>query len=242
MKIFAKVQYLGTFYKGWQKQINEPSIQEEIEKVLSKILNTEINIYGSGRTDAGVHAYGQTFHFNVDKEVDLSRLKYSINMLLPKDIFVKELKEVGESFHARFLAKEKTYQYQIYFGDRDPFLNGRALHYPYEFDLDLFKEALGKFIGTHNYQDFTSKEEDEEGFVRTISSIDVFKEGKLLKINISGNGFMRYMIRNIIGTALAVSNKKENISFISSHLDKKERNIVSYKADACGLYLLEVKY
>ena len=242
MRILALISYLGTAYKGWQKQVNEPSIQEEVEKVLSQILNQPITIYGSGRTDAGVHAYGQTFHFDIDKEVDLSRLLYSSNMLLKKDIVILSLKEVDKDFHARFSSIGKTYQYQIYFGKRNPFLEGRALYYPYDFDLELFKKALSLFKGEHCYQDFTSKEEDEDGFMRKIDDIKVFNEGELLKINISGNGFMRYMIRDIIGTSLAVASKKEPLEFITNHLDKKERNIVSYKAEASGLYLLEVKY
>ncbi len=242
MRLFAIVSYLGTSYHGWQKQPGDLSVQEEIEKVLSKILNTPVDIYASGRTDAGVHALGQTFHFDVDKDVDISKLRYSANMLLPPSIVLKELKEVDDDFHARFSASGKTYRYSLYFGERDPFLEGRSCFYPYEFDLDLFKYAFAKFMGTHNYQDFTSKEEDQSDFYRSISSISVSKRDKELFIDISGNGFMRYMVRFIIGTALAVASKKEPLDFIDKHLDSKKRNIVSYKADASGLYLLEVIY
>ena len=242
MRLFAIVSYVGTSYHGWQKQPGDTSVQEEIEKVLSKILNTPIDIYASGRTDAGVHALGQTFHFDVDKDVDTSKLRYSVNMLLPPSIVLKELKEVDDDFHARFSATGKTYRYSLYFGERDPFLEGRSCFYPYEFDLDLFKYALAKFMGTHNYQDFTSKEEDQSDFYRSISSISVSKKDKELYVDISGNGFMRYMVRFIIGTALAVASKKESLDFIDKHLDSKKRNIVSYKADASGLYLLEVIY
>lgn len=242
MRILAKVTYLGTSYHGWQKQVDDNSIQEEIEKVLSKILNTQINIYGSGRTDAGVHALGQTFHFDVNKEVDIERLRYSVNMLLSSSIYILEMKEVSSDFHARFSSKGKTYRYSIYFDERDPFLEGRSLFYPYPFDIDLFKKSLSLFFGKHNFQDFTSKEEDEDNFVREITSINIFKKDKELFIDITGDGFMRYMIRNIIGTSLAVASKKEPLEFISNHLDSKNRNIVSYKSEASGLYLLEVFY
>jgi len=131
MKLLAIVEYLGTSYHGWQKQINANSVQEEIEKVLSQILNTEINIYGSGRTDAGVHAKGQTFHFEVNKEVDLAKLLYTSNMLLPNDIHIKEMKEVDNDFHARYSAKKKVYEYLINRGDKNPFIFGRTLYYPY---------------------------------------------------------------------------------------------------------------
>ena len=242
MKILAIVEYLGTSYHGWQKQPNAKSIQEEIEKVLSQILNEETPIYGSGRTDAGVHAKGQTFHFELHKEVDLDRLLYSSNMLLPDDIHIISFKEVSDDFHARYSAKKKHYRYLINTGDKNPFLFNRTLFYPYPFDIIKFIECLDMFEGTHNYQDFTSKEEDEDGFIRTIDSIDVKQEADDISIDLIGNGFMRYMIRDIIGTSLAIASGKEDISFITKHLDSKSREIVSYKAGSEGLYLIDVIY
>lgn len=242
MKIKAIVEYLGTSYHGWQKQINAKSVQEEIEKVLSKILDSEITIYGSGRTDAGVHAKGQSFHFVIDKEVDLNKLLYASNMLLPNDIHLLSFEEVDDSFHARFSAKEKHYEYLINIGDKNPFIYGRALYYPYPFNIDLFKECLALFEGVHNFQNFTSKEEDELSFVRVISSIDVIEDEDIIAIELKGNGFMRYMIRDIIGTSLAVASGKEDISYIKNHLDTRNREIVSYKAGSEGLYLIDVIY
>ena len=113
MKILAKVQYLGTKFYGWQKQIDTPTVQEEIEKVLSKILDYEVNIYGSGRTDAGVHAKGQTFHFELKKDFDLNKLKYAFNSLICDDIHIDYFKVVNEDFHARFSATGKHYCYYI---------------------------------------------------------------------------------------------------------------------------------
>lgn len=242
MKIFAIVEYLGTSYHGWQKQPNANSIQEEIEKVLSQILNTETPIYGAGRTDAGVHAKGQTFHFEINKEVDLDKLLYSANMMLPNDIHIKFFKVTDDDFHARYSAKKKHYRYLINTGDKNPFIFGRTLFYPYPFDILKFIECLDKFEGTHNYQDFTSKEEDEDGFIRTIESIDVKQEEDDISIDLVGDGFMRYMIRDIIGTALAIASGKEDISFIDKHLDSTNREIVSYKAGSEGLYLIDVIY
>jgi len=242
MKILAKVKYLGTSYNGWQKQSDAPSVQENIEKVLSQILDKETVIYGSGRTDSGVHALGQTFHFEVFKDIDLERLRYSANMLLPSDIHIISFKEVEQDFHARFSANGKHYQYRFYVGESDPFLNGRVAFYPYPFDYDLLVEALNLFKGKHNFKDFTSKEEDEDNFVRTISNIKVSKEDNVVYIDLVGDGFMRYMIRDIVGTCLAISNGKEDISFIKNHLDVNDRNIVSYKAKADGLYLIDVIY
>lgn len=242
MKIKAIVEYLGTSYHGWQKQNNANSVQEEIEKVLSQILNTEITIYGSGRTDAGVHAKGQTFHFIIEKETDLDKLLYASNMLLPNDIHIKGFEVVDDEFHARYSAKKKHYRYLINTGDKNPFIFGRTLYYPYPFNVTKLIECLDLFIGTHNYQDFTSKEEDEDNFIRTIDSIDVKQEEDVLTIDLVGNGFMRYMIRDIVGTSLAIASGKEDISYIKKHLDSKNREIVSYKAGSEGLYLIDVIY
>ena len=245
MRIFAKVAYQGNNYQGWQKQPDAPSIEETIETVLSRILNTEINIYGSGRTDAGVHAYNQTFHFDVDKEnIDIDKLRYSVNCLLPKDIFIKEMKIVDDDFHARFSIKEKTYEYNIKFGDRDVFNYQNEATIPIPTDVIKICDSLKLFIGKHNYQNFTSKEEDEAGFVREIKEIvcEYDEKNNRLKITITGTGFMRYMVRYIVGTALAIGQGKEEPSFITDNLDTTERHIVSYKAPAEGLFLKDVKY
>ena len=246
MRIFASVFYDGTNYQGWQKQPDAPTIQDEIEKVLSKILDTKISIYGSGRTDAGVHAFGQTFHFDVESlSMGLSKLKYAVNRLLPEDIKINSFQFVEDDFHARFSAKEKVYRYVIRFGERNPFLRNYEYNLAVAVNFEEFVDAIKRFEGTHNFQDFNSKPEDEDNFVRTIQSIDVFfneKEGSLT-IEFTGDGFMRYMIRDMVGTALAVAQHKEDISFIDKHLEEnKQREIVSYKAPSSGLYLKEVRY
>lgn len=242
MKILAKVSYLGTSYSGWQKQPNFPSVQEEIEKVLSKIFNSSIQIYGSGRTDAGVHAKGQTFHFEINKPADLVKLKYSLNMMLPNDIEILTLEEVDDSFQARYSAKGKHYQYVIKKCAKDPFLFHQVYLYPYPLDMDLFQASLNKFIGKHNFASFTSKDEDEQDFVREIYSIQIKEDNDFIYVDLIGNGFMRYMIRNIIGTSLVIASKKEDISFIDKRLDNSNRQIVSYKAPSDGLYLIDVIY
>lgn len=245
MRLLCQVAYKGTNYQGWQKQKTAPSVQEEIEKVLSQILNTEINIFASGRTDAGVHAQRQYFHFDTDSNMDLNRLRYSANSLLPKDIFINDIRQVSDDFHARYSAKGKTYTYLMRLDERNPFNYELETTIPYEIDIDLLIESLKLFEGTHNFQDFTSKEEDEDNYIRTIYSIEAnyIEQTKQMIISIKGNGFMRYMIRNIVGTALAIAAKKEDISFIEYHLSKKDkREIVSYKAPAEGLYLVDVNY
>lgn len=245
MRILSCVSYKGTNYQGWQKQTDAPTIQGTIEKVLSQILNQEINIQGSGRTDAGVHAQKQYFHFDIDKEVDLGKLRYSANCLLPKDIFINEMKVVDDDFHARYSAKGKKYTYIMRFDERNPFNYEFEHSVPYPVKVNLLMEKLKEFEGTHNFQDFTSKEEDEDGFVRTIFSVEVgyIEQVKQFVVTFHGNGFMRYQIRNMVGTALAIAAGKEKEDYITKHLLKNEkRKIVPYKAPAEGLFLVDVNY
>ena len=242
MKVLGICSYKGTNYYGWQKQVGFISVQEKIEECLSKVYDTTINIQGSGRTDAGVHALKQYFHFVVDKEKDLNQLAYSLNKMLPDDIKIISFEKVDDDFHARYNAKEKIYEYRILLTNKDPLSYDLAYIYPMELDIELFKLALNKFVGNHNYQDFTSKEEDESNFVRNIYSIDFIKENDLVRIVFKGNGFMRYQIRNMIGAAINVANGKEKLEFIDKHLDSKNREIIAYKAPASGLYLVDVIY
>ena len=243
MRILGICSYKGTNYYGWQKQVGYISVQSTIEEALSKVYDTEINIVGSGRTDAGVHALRQYFHFDTEKEKDLNQLAYSLNKMLPADIMIISFEKVADDFHARYSTKKKIYEYCIALTNKNPFQYERAYVYPMGFDLDLFKEAINKFIGKHNYQDFTSKEEDEGNFISEIYSIDLNHIDNVVEVRFTGNGFMRYQIRNMIGAAISVASKKEEPSFIDYHLKEgKEREIISYKAPAAGLYLVDVLY
>ena len=243
MRVLGVCSYKGTNYYGWQKQVGFVSVQSTIEEVLSKVYDSPISITGSGRTDAGVHALRQYFHFDTEKEKDLKQLAYSLNKMLPEDIKIISFEKVSNDFHARYNAKKKIYEYRIVLKNKDPFQDQLACIYPMEFDFDLFKKALDKFVGKHNFQDFTSKEEDEGGFIREIYTIKVDKKDNNISVVFEGNGFMRYQIRNMIGAALNVANKKEDLEFVDYHLkEDKNREIISYKAPANGLYLVDVLY
>ena len=243
MKVLGVCAYQGTNYYGWQKQVGYVSVQSKIEEVLSTIYDTQVSITGSGRTDSGVHALRQYFHFIVEKEKDLNQLMYAMNKMLPEDIQIISLEKVDDDFHARYSAKRKIYEYRILLKNKDVFNYDLAYLYPMDLDFDLLKESLKLFEGEHNYQDFTSKEEDEDNFTRTTYNIEVIKDKDLIRIRFEGNGFMRYQIRNMVGSAVAVANKKENISFIKYHLNgNKNREIIAYKAPAVGLYLVDVLY
>ena len=244
MRYLCKVAYKGTAYQGWQKQFDAKTIQDTIEETLSQFFNQPISIYASGRTDTGVHAKGQTFHFDLEnKNLDKDRFLYSINQMLPDDIFIFEINAVDDDFHARYSAKGKEYHYLISYKEKDVFDFETKYNCLLNFDHDLFSKTLTYFVGQHNFQNFTSKEEDENGFIRDIFSIECLDDSNgNIKVILKGNGFMRYMIRYIIGTALAVAMNKISLEEVLKLLDSSNRNIVSYKAPAEGLYLINVIY
>ena len=245
MRYLAVVSYRGTKYCGWQKQTVSklPSIEETIEGVISKILNKPTKIYGSGRTDAGVHALGQTFHFDIEKEIEVSRFTHSLNELLPKDIRILELKLVSDDFHARFNAIGKTYIYKIRNAKISNAFNS-DLEYTLGQKLDIKKmvEASKVFTGTHNFQNFTSKDEDEQKFSRNIGDISIFEKENDIEISLTGNGFMRYMVRMIVGNLIQVGLGKLTKNDLQNALENPVRKPSSFKAPAHGLYLKEVIY
>jgi len=245
MRYLCVVSYRGTSYCGWQKQVVSklPSIEKEIEKVLSRILNENIKIYGSGRTDAGVHAIGQTFHFDFARDLDEYKYTHSFNELLPDDIRILSLTKVSDDFHARFSVKSKTYVYKINNSRNiNPFASDLEYHLPYVLDVNSMKEASKVFIGEHNFQNFTSKEEDDSLFVRIINNIEVTKENGIVTIALTGNGFMRYMVRMIVGNLIQIGLGKLTSEDLKRNLEDKNRRPSSFKAPASGLYLKEVFY
>ena len=242
MRYFAVVSYDGTNYLGWQVQPNGKTIEGEIEKVLSKLLDSPIKIYGSGRTDAGVHALGQTFDFVSKKIENLAKFRYSLNRLLPDDIFVKSLKKVDDDFSSRFNAIKKTYLYRLNTGENDVFNRLYVSQLHQKLDIELIKEAAKLFIGEHSFMNFTAKEEDEANFIRNIMEIKITKRGKVINFTFTGNGFMRYMIRMIVGTFIQVGLHKLSIDEVKEYLDCSIRKPVPYKAKANGLTLVKVYY
>ena len=242
MRYLATIEYVGTNYAGWQIQPNGVSIEEEIEKVLSRILNRKTKIYGSGRTDAGVHAHGQTFHFDAFQIKDLGKFLYSLNSLLPSDMHVLDIRQVRDDFNARYDAKSKTYSYYINMGEYDPFERDKMYQFLRKLDVEKMMEALDAFKGTHNFQNFTSKPEDMNNYVRTIHEASIEQVGDILKITFTGNGFMRYMVRMMVGALIEVGLGKLTEMQIKILLVDINRKVVSYKAPANGLYLEKVTY
>lgn len=242
MRYLGIASYFGMNYDGWQSQPSRNTIEDKIEKLLSHILNEKINITGSGRTDKGVHAYAQPFHFDTKKKIkDINHLLYALNRLLPVDIKIKSLKEVDKDFHARFSAKKKEYIYKIYVGKELPFYARTHYLVKDKVDLKLLKDASKVFVGKHNFQNLTSKERDDKDFVRTIYSIKVSKKKDEIYITLVGNAFMRYMVRDIVAEMILVATHKQSLSDLK-RLFTKERHITNHKAPAEGLYLNKVFY
>ncbi len=243
MKLFGIVQYNGIAYWGFEKQKDYPSIQGKLEEVISFILDHKITIHGAGRTDKGVSARGQTFTFLSSKDVkDPEKLRIGINRLLPNDISVISLKEVDHSFDARHSSCGKIYSYSFHYGERDVLSSFEyQLQIP-NFSIDKFKECLKLYLGIHNFQNFTSKPQDIDGYIRNIKRIDVEENNQHVNVIFESNGFMTYQIRIMMGVAFRVGLGKMSLKEVSNHLNAKERKIISYKADPVGLILEEVLY
>lgn len=234
--------YCGTPFSGYAKQPDARSIQEEVEKVISLILNEEIVLHASGRTDKGVHAINQVAHFDTTKNIEsLDKFKYSLNKLIDPNIYFKSIDKVDENFHSRFSAKGKIYEYVINLKEYVPFFKDLEL-YVSDLDIEKMIDASKLFIGKHNFMDFTSKKDDEDNFVREIFSINFELNKGRLFIFFEGSGFMRYEIRKIVGTLLEIGKGKIDKLYIISHLDGINRDIVNYQAPSKGLYLKEVIY
>jgi tRNA pseudouridine38-40 synthase len=239
------IEYDGTNYSGWQVQENGPSIQGPIERVLSAITGERIKLHGSGRTDAGVHARGQVANFKTSSTISVERFAYALNSKLPRDIVIKDSKEVPLDFHARYSAVGKRYSYQV-INSKFPSALSRNyayhVHYCERLDIDRVKQAAEAFIGTYDFSGFMATGSKVYSTVRTIYELNVEQEKELLRFNYKGSGFLYNMVRIITGTLLYVGIGKIDIADIKSIILSGERSRAGITVPACGLYLEEVYY
>lgn len=242
MRYKCTVSYDGTNFHGFQVQPNLRTVQEEIEKVLKIICKKEMVIYPSGRTDTGVHAYGQVFHFDTEIEMGEWNMQNAINSRLPRDIYIKKVEKVSEDFHARFSSKKKEYHYYIGLDEYNP-LRKNYCYYPSykKFDIDKMIDASKIFIGEHDFKSFT-KNHKIENTIRTIYSIEFEKTSDTLIIKFVGNGFLHNMVRILVAMIFMVGIGKLSKDDLKSILEKKNRVYAPKIAPANGLYLFEVKY
>ncbi|MCI5774337.1 MAG: tRNA pseudouridine(38-40) synthase TruA [Erysipelotrichaceae bacterium] len=237
------LMYDGTNYNGFQTQVNGSSIQEEVEKVLTKICDQPIKIVASGRTDAKVHAYGHVFHFDTDKELSIYKFKYAINGLLPKDIQVCDMEVVDELFHARYCVASKQYDYLINNGHYDVFKRNYSCYEKYPLDIELMQEASKIFIGEHDFTSFNASPLTEfPNQVRYIEKILLEKQDDMIKISFIGEGFLRYMVRMLSACLIEVGKKRLTVADLKGMMEAKDKKAVRYNAPAQGLYLQNITY
>ncbi len=241
MRYLVNISYDGTNFYGTQIQPTKRTINGSVEDALSTILNEKTKVTGCSRTDRGVHANNYYFHFDIEKQVDISKLKKSLNDLTPEEIYIKNITQVNTDFHARFNVKSKEYVYVINTGDYSPTKRNIEFEYNKPIDIELLEKAKTYLLGTHNFKSFTSDKEIEN-YIRTINYIRFEKENNIVKIYISANGFLKYMVRNIIGLFLEINENKKRIEDIPIILESKDRTSLGIKAPSCGLYLNAVEY
>lgn len=238
------IKYDGTKYKGWQRlKDNDKTIQQKVEETLSRIINEDIRIIGSGRTDAGVHAIGQVANFNTKSDILVNDLQEYLNIYLPQDIVVEKIEEVHERFHARYNAVSKTYLYRIWNGvNRDPLIRNYSEHVQDKLNINVMMKAAAVLVGEHDFTSFTSSKSKKKSNVRNVYSIDITRNSGVIEVIIKGNGFLYNMVRIIIGTLLEVGKENMKPSFVQEILDKKNRELAGPTASAKGLYLVKVEY
>ena len=238
--------YDGSKYNGYQKQPRVKTIQGELEKALKQInAGKAVQVSASGRTDAGVHAYNQRAHFDMENNILCSKLKQAINSLIPDDIYVKSIYEVDPNFHARFNVKAKEYIYKINMGTYNPIERDYIFQYNKKLDIPEMERALKYLEGTHDFRSFVKIDEEKEDYVRTIIQTSLIRDIKnvnQITISVFGTGFMRYMVRNIVGMLIEIGEGKYKSEDIIQILDAKDRKSAGICAPACGLYLKDVYY
>ncbi|MGB4985589.1 MAG: tRNA pseudouridine(38-40) synthase TruA [Erysipelotrichaceae bacterium] len=244
IRYFVSVSYDGTNFAGWQKQKDKRSVQGEIEKVLSDVHTYPVLISGSGRTDAQVHAISQVFHFDSELLKIEKDVKKALDGLLPTDIVCNWVNKVDKDYHARYDCISKKYRYIINDGLFDVFRRNYECYVKNTLDVELIKEASLIFVGEHDFSALcTNRKKEKENQVRIIYSITVDRssDGRIV-IDFYGNGFLRHMVRMIVQVLIEVGLKRIDICRAKAMLDSKDKAACQYKADAKGLYLMEVNY
>lgn len=237
------VEYDGTDYFGFQYQPNVPTVQEELEKALAKIVKEQVTVYGSGRTDAGVHATGQVISFRTEGTVPVERLCVAMNALLPRSIAAVVAEEVEQEFHARYAAKSRLYSYRILnrelrsaFWGRYSWLVARPL------DVEAMREGARWLLGVHDFSSFSCAARDDGSPIRRMDVSDVRREGESVIVEVRANAFLRSMVRAIVGTLVEVGLGKRHSSEMREILEARDRRRAGKTAPPQGLCLVEVEY
>jgi tRNA pseudouridine38-40 synthase len=238
------IEFDGTHYRGWQRQKNGISIQQVLEEKIAIMTGALVKVIGSGRTDAGVHAIAQAAHFKTNSQIPIKNFRDGLNSLLPEDIAVKEMEEVDPVFHARIDVKSKVYLYRIF---NRPTRSPLCRHYAWaifkSLNLDAMAEAAEFLKGAHDFTSFSAVHTDVINFTRTITDINVIGDNDgFIQITVEADGFLRYMVRTIVGTLVDVGKGKRSPKEMSVILEARNRKTAGMTAPPQGLFLKEVKY
>jgi tRNA pseudouridine38-40 synthase len=235
------IQYDGTNYAGWQIQENAASVQEVIRDSIKQILQSDINLIGAGRTDSGVHALGQVANFNADQHLDLSRFKYSLNAVLPKDISITKIETVEEDFHSRFSAKKRSYIYLIS-NQKSPFFERYSYTYFSELKPERLNDLSSTLIEKKDFTSFSKINTEVQNKICEVYEARWRRQKNLLIFYIEANRFLYGMIRAIVGSLLKAYSSEDGQNYLTNILNQKDRGVAADAVPAKGLFLYKVKY
>jgi tRNA pseudouridine38-40 synthase len=239
-RYFLELSYMGTSYAGFQIQQNATTIQSEVEKALEVFFRRKIELTGASRTDAGVHAFQNYFHFDNEGEINPSSV-YNLNAILPADISIKRIIRVSPSSHSRFDASGREYKYFIY-KDKNPFLNDRAYFYPYPVDLDLLNQAASIIMDESDFTSFSKRRTQVKTYLCKIECSQWKEENDMLVYYVKANRFLRGMVRGLVGTMLQVGRGKISLNDFKQIIDSRDVTNADFAVPAHGLFLVKVNY
>lgn len=237
------IEYDGKDFNGWQKQPNKLNIQGEIEKAIQNVTGEQVNLIGSGRTDAGVNAFGQVANFKIDSEFPIEKMATAINSQLKKSIRVKKAEEVSSDFHSRYNCHSKTYNYVIDNSEQGSAIyRNLSYHVSKKLNIEKMQKAISYFIGEHDFSSFKSSGTSSKSSVRTIYNATVVKENDKVTISLTGNGFLYNMVRIISGTLVEVGLNNIEPEEIPKIIEAKNRQMAGKTLPPQGLFLINVEY
>lgn len=241
-RVKLEIEYDGTNFYGWQRQKTKRSVQGEIESALASLFGKEVLITGSSRTDAGVHAYGQVAHLDVDDNFPVERLSLALNPLLPDDVKIVSSKAVSSDFNARFDVEKKTYVYLVSLSEFSPILRNHYAFCDYPLNFENMQKCAKMFLGEHNFKGFCASKAQVKNYERTILQSKVTKNKNVLKFTFTGNGFMQHMVRILVGTIIDVGRGKLSIQSVAEALESGDRSKAGKTMPPNGLYLKKIVF
>lgn len=240
-RYFIELKYDGTNYHGWQIQPNANTVQEEVNKALSTLLQNNIQVNGAGRTDTGVHAKQIFAHFDYNESIDYNQLRFKLNNFLPFDISCASIQQVNQEAHARFSATSRTYEYRIT-TEKNPFLINKAYYMPLSLNIDLMNDAAKELLRYTDFSCFSKSNTDTHTNNCTITTAEWSLSNETITFTVTADRFLRNMVRAIVGTLLDVGKEKINYNNFIEIIESKDRSKAGVSAPAQGLYLSKVTY